>query len=80
MAVIPVNNSPALVGYYLGVASLIPLLGFATGPVALVCGILGARKAKIQPQAAGMGHAVAAILMGVGGPLFWILLTVLVLS
>ncbi len=74
MAIIPVNNAPALVGYYFGVASLIPLLGMLASPVAIICGILGVRKAKIQPEAAGMGHAIAAILLGLGGPFLWLLL------
>lgn len=74
MAIIPVNNAPALIGYYFGVASLLPLLGMLAAPVAIICGILGARKAKVQPEAAGMGHAITAILLGLGGPIFWFVL------
>lgn len=74
MAIIPVNNPPALLGYYFGVASLMPLLGMLAAPVAIICGILGVRKARIQPEAAGMGHAITAILLGLGGPLFWLVL------
>lgn len=41
MALIPTGNPMALVGYYLGVASLIPALGFLFSLPAIICGIVG---------------------------------------
>ena len=40
-AIVPYRNPPALVGYYLGVFSLVPFLGLPLGPAALICGIVG---------------------------------------
>lgn len=71
MAVIPVKNAPALIGYYLGVASLIPMLGLVPALPAIICGLFGIRRAKLTPEAAGMGHAISAIVMGILGPALW---------
>lgn len=72
MAVIPTGNPPALIGYYLGVASLIPCIGALTALPAVVCGIIGAVKAKSNPAAGGMGHAITAIVLGLFGQLIWV--------
>jgi hypothetical protein len=74
MALIPTGNPMALVGYYLGVGSLIPILGLALSPFAIICGIIGAVKANSNPQAAGMGHAITAIVLGLFGQLIWVAL------
>jgi hypothetical protein len=74
MAVIPIHNTPALVGYYLGVASLIPVIGFATALPAVVCGIFGLIKSIKNPAAAGKGHAISAIVMGTLAPPLWVAL------
>lgn len=77
MPLIPTDNPVALIGYYLGVASLIPVLGIATALPAIICGIIGIVKARSEPQAGGMGHAITAVVLGVGGPLFWFALLVI---
>ena len=77
--VIPYKNVPALIGYYLGVFSILPL--FPIGIAALVLGILGLRKRRRHPEVKGAVHAWIGI---VGGGLFggiWLVLTsMLVLS
>jgi hypothetical protein len=63
-SVIPYRNVPALVGYYLGVFSLIPCLGLVLGPAAVILGIVGLRGASRQPKKKGMGHAITALILG----------------
>lgn len=72
MPLIPTGNPMALVGYYLGVGSLIPVLGLALAFPAVICGIIGAVKANSNPQAGGMGHAITAIVLGLFGQLIWL--------
>ena len=72
MPLIPTGNPMALVGYYLGVASLIPVLGAVLSLPAVICGIIGAVKANSNPQAGGMGHAITAIVLGLFGQLLWV--------
>jgi WD40 repeat protein len=62
--IIPYKNARALSAYYCGVFSLIPCLGLALGPIALVLGILGLRYVKAHPTAKGTGHAIAGVIMG----------------
>jgi len=63
-SIIPYKNVQALLAYYFGVFSLIPCLGLALGPVALILGILGVTYVKKHPSAKGTGHAVAGIVLG----------------
>ncbi len=62
--VIPYKNVPALVGYYLGVFSLIPLAGAILGPAALITGIIGFRAYLREPKKRGQVHAWVAIILG----------------
>lgn len=64
--IIPYKNPMALIGYYTGIASLIPLLGFVTGPIALVLGIIGLIRRAQQPAIRGAVHAWIAIILGGG--------------
>jgi len=80
MPLVPTKNPMALIGYYLGVASLIPGLGCLSGPIAIVLGIIGALKANANFEIGGMGHAIAAILLGIGGPLLWVVLWIVLAS
>ena len=68
MAMIPAKNPTALIGYYLGVFSLIPFFGVLLGLPALVCGIIGFVHANKHPSAQGKGHAITAIILGILGP------------
>lgn len=61
---IPYKNPQALTSYYLGVFSLIPVLGLVLGPAAIVLGILGLGKRKAMPQSRGTAHAWTGIILG----------------
>lgn len=61
---IPYKNVPALIGYYLGVAALIPCIGIPFGIAAIVLGILGLQKKKREPHVKGTAHAIVAIVLG----------------
>jgi hypothetical protein len=62
--IIPYKNPKALVGYYLGVFSLIPVAGLLLGPAAMVLGVLGLRDRRRNPQLHGLGHAITALVLG----------------
>ena len=61
---IPYKNSPALIAYYLGVFSLIPLIGVLLGIPAFFLGLKGLRVAREHPEARGKAHAWVGILVG----------------
>src|SRR5262245_51403513 len=63
-ALIPYKNPKALLAYYLGVFALIPCLGLALGPAAMVLGVLGLKYRNQHPTAGGTGHAIAGIVLG----------------
>lgn len=64
---IPYRNVPALTGYYVSIASLIPGFGLILGPAAIVLGCLGLRLARRDPNAKGSVHAIIAIVLGLLG-------------
>lgn len=68
---IPYKNVPALVGYYLGIVALIPLLGFPFGVASIILGIMGLIKRSRQPEVKGSVHAVIAILFGMFSVVFY---------
>ena len=68
---VPYRNMPALIGYYLGVFSLIPCLGLPLGIAAVVCGIFGLKKNQKEPTAKGKAHAWVAIVLGALTTLAW---------
>jgi hypothetical protein len=68
---IPYRNGPALAGYYAGIGSLIPFVGLALGPAAIVLGVMGLRKYKREPRVKGGAHAWAAVVLGVIGLVLW---------
>lgn len=76
--VVPFKNKPALIAYYLAVASLIPVVGAFTGIAAFSLGLKGRRKAKEEPWVKGTAHAWIGI--GCGGvlALVWIGVGVLI--
>lgn len=63
--IIPTSNPPALIGYYLGVFSLIPVLGAPLGIAAFFCGRAGLKRIRENPAYPGKGHAWFAVIAGV---------------
>jgi hypothetical protein len=61
---IPYKNPKALVSYYLGVFSLIPVLGFFLGIAAIILGIQGLGVKKREPSRKGTAHAWVGITLG----------------
>ena len=61
---IPYKNAPALAAYYLGVFSVIPVIGIFLGLAALVLGITGLQKAARRPEVKGKVHAWVGIIVG----------------
>ncbi|HWB60709.1 MAG TPA: DUF4339 domain-containing protein [Chthoniobacteraceae bacterium] len=59
--VIPYKNPQALISYYLGVFSLIPVLGLLLTIPALILGVLGLKKQKAFPAIKGGVHAWVGI-------------------
>jgi len=71
--IIPYRNRKALIGYYLGVFSAIPIpeVSCPMGLVAFVLGILGLRERKRNPVIKGSLHALVGILGGGGFAILW---------
>jgi hypothetical protein len=62
--IIPYKNVRALTAYYLGVFSLIPILGIPLGIAGFVLGVLGLRFRRQNPTAGGLVHAWIGIVLG----------------
>ncbi|NDH04896.1 hypothetical protein EBX93_03090, partial [bacterium] len=75
--IIPTQNPTSIVGYYLGVFSLIPIFGLILTIPAFICGIIAVQKAMANPKVAGMGHAITAIVLSVVQPIILIALILL---
>ena len=69
--VIPYKNPKALIAYYLGLFSLLPVIGFFLGIAALILGILGLRDRSRRPEIKGHVHAGIGIGCGTLTTLFW---------
>jgi hypothetical protein len=69
--VIPYKNPKALIAYYLGILSGLPVIGLPIGIAAFTLGIMGLKARKQNPAIKGSLHA--AIGIGCGGffALFW---------
>lgn len=77
---IPSRNTPALVGYYMGIFSFIPAillapLGVIAGAFTIWLGIKGLKVYKADPSRHGRTHAIVAIIGGSGCILLGGLLT-----
>ncbi len=59
---IPMKNPPSLVAYYCGIFGLIPCFTVVLGPVALIAGIIGLRKAR--EREVGFTHALTGVIIG----------------
>jgi hypothetical protein len=77
--IIPYKNPKALIAYYLGLFSILPLIGLVMGVVAVVLGILGLRERKAHPEIKGGIHAGIGI--GCGGlmALVWTFVVVMII-
>ena len=62
--VIPYKNPHALTAYYLGLFSIIPVIGLILGGIALPLGISGLKKRKQNPAIRGSVHAWIGIIGG----------------
>lgn len=69
--VIPYKNPHALIAYYLGLFSLLPLLGLFLAIPAFVLGIIGLKKRNANPAIKGSVHAWIGIVMGGLFTLIW---------
>ena len=79
--VIPYKNPKALIAYYLGIVSGLPIIGLPFGVAAFVLGILGLKARSKNPVIKGAAHAWIGI--GCGGvfALMWgILLVALIIG
>lgn len=68
---IPYKNVPALISYYLGIASLLPCIGLVFAIPALILGIIGLKKRKANPEVKGSVHAWIGIVLGGVFMLVW---------
>lgn len=78
--VIPFKNPNALLSYYIGLFSLIPVLGLAMGPAAIILGVKGLKYAKQYPVVKGQVHAWVGIVCGAIWSVFNYALLLLVLA
>ncbi len=62
--IIPYKNPPALIAYYMGVFSVIPVVGFFLSIAAFILGIIGLKRKKKHPNAKGSVHAWIGIIAG----------------
>lgn len=76
--IIPYKNPKALIAYYLGILSGLPLIGIPVGLAALILGIMGLRDRSRNPVIKGSVHA--AIGIGCGGFFFvlWSVVAVII--
>jgi hypothetical protein len=74
--VVPYKNPQALTSYYLGLFSIIPVIGLGLGIAALVLGTRGFKFQKEFPESKGKAHAGIGIGCGTIGLLFNLLIVV----
>ncbi|MGH7200611.1 MAG: DUF4190 domain-containing protein [Planctomycetaceae bacterium] len=73
---IPYKNGAALAAYYLGIFSLIPVVGILLGIPAVILGIVGLKRARENPHVKGGVHAWVGIVMGSLMTLLWLAVAV----
>lgn len=62
--VIPYKNPHALIAYYLGIVSLLPMIGVPFGVAAVILGFMGLSRRKQNPVIKGSVHAWIGIVFG----------------
>jgi hypothetical protein len=75
-AIIPYKNVRALLAYYFGVFSVIPMLGILLGLLAFVLGISALYFRRKNPAAGGVVHAWIGILVGGFFGFGWLAVTI----
>jgi hypothetical protein len=60
---VPFGNTPACLAYACSLIGLIPAVGLAFGPLAVLFGWFGLRKVRRNPNLRGEGHS---LVMGIG--------------
>ena len=61
---LPEGNRPAKYAYVAALVGLVPGVGLVCGPVALVLGQVGRRRARADEQKRGVGHAALSVMLG----------------
>jgi len=69
--VIPYKNPSALVAYYLGIFSFLPIIGLFLAVPAFILGVLGLVARKRNPAVRGTVHAWIGIVLGGIFSLVW---------
>ncbi len=69
--IIPYKNPKALIAYYLGILSGLPLIGLPLGIAAFLLGIMGLQDRKRNPAIKGSIHAGIGIGCGLIFTLLW---------
>jgi hypothetical protein len=62
--IIPYKNPHALIAYYLGIVSLLPLIGVPFGIASIILGFIGLSRRKANPVIKGSVHAWIGIICG----------------
>lgn len=65
--IVPTRNAPALIGYYLGLFSIFPILGLPLAVAGIVLGWKGLKKVKREPAVHGTAHAYVGLGCGLVG-------------
>lgn len=69
--IIPYKNPKALIAYYLGIFSGLPIVGFPFGVAAVILGIMGLRDRNRNPVIKGSVHAGIGIGCGTIFTILW---------
>jgi hypothetical protein len=77
--VIPYKNPSALASYYIGLASIIPVVGIFTGIMAVMLGIRGLMRYHAEPWRRGRLHSYAGIGLGIVTSVTWITMSAIAL-
>jgi hypothetical protein len=78
---IPTKNPPALLSYYIGVASLICILSPILSPISIYFGSKAMKMIKEQPGLPGKGHAITGfVLSGLSLAVFLFFLVIILMS
>ncbi|EEF58480.1 GYF domain-containing protein [Pedosphaera parvula] len=78
--IIPYKNPQALIAYYLGIFSFIPVIGFFLGIAAFVLGLRGLKFAQTHPGSKGRVHALIGIILGGLFGLLYLIVIILIAS